>query len=89
MCLIKLREIRQIKIYTGSQEEPFCNIYHEIQENISTNGRHEAIAIYINGEEVIFDNIHPQGIARDDWLNNLYCPIMDVGGDFIITEINF
>ncbi|OKH56361.1 hypothetical protein NIES2101_00855 [Calothrix sp. HK-06] len=81
---------KQIKIYTGSTEEPYCNIYHEVlQENISTNGRHEAIAVCINGEEVIFDNIHPQGIARIDWLNNLYCPIIDIGGDFIITEIDF
>lgn len=81
---------KTIKIYTGSLDEPFCNIYHEVLgENISTNGRHEGIAVEINGEEVIFDNLHTQGIARQDWLNNLYSPIKDLGLDFIITEIDF
>ncbi|MEC4819252.1 MAG: papain fold toxin domain-containing protein [Scytonema sp. PMC 1069.18] len=81
---------KQIKLFTGSTEDPFCNIYHEIQDqNISTNGRHEAIALEIEGTELVFDNIHPQGVLRLDWINNLYCPIKDIGGDFQITEIDF
>lgn len=81
---------KQIKLFTGSTEEPFCNIYHEIlNQNISTNGRHEAIVLEIEGKELVFDNIHPQGVLRVDWINNLYCPIKDIGGDFQITEIDF
>ncbi len=38
---------KSINLYTGSTKEPFCNIYHDrLQENISTNGRHEAIIQY-------------------------------------------
>lgn len=81
---------KHIKLFTGSIEEPFSNIYHEVlQENISVNGRHEAIAVNINSEELIFDNAHPQGISRYEWLNNLYLPGMDIGINFQITEFNF
>ncbi|BAY40879.1 hypothetical protein NIES2111_52690 [Nostoc sp. NIES-2111] len=75
-----------IRLSTGSTKEPFCNIYHELlQENISTNGRHEAIA----GQELIFDNIHPVGISKVNWMNNLYSPIQDIGIDFQISETDF
>jgi hypothetical protein len=79
-----------IQLFTGSTKEPFCHIYHErLQENISTNGRHEAIAVEINGQELIFDNIHPDGISRVDWMNNLYSPVQDLGATFKITETEF
>lgn len=79
-----------VSIYTGSSKKPFGNIYHErLQKNISTNGRHKAIAVEINSQELIFDNIHPEGISRSDWMNNLYSPIQDLGGEFQITEIEF
>lgn len=81
---------KSISLSTGITKEPFCNIYHDrLQENISTNGRHEAIAVQINGQELIFDNIHPTGISRVDWINNLYSPIQDLGGDFEIKETEF
>lgn len=81
---------KTISLFTGSTKEPFCNIYHErLQENISTNGRHQAIAVEINGQELIFDNIHPAGISRVEWMNNLYCPIQDLGADFQIAETEF
>jgi hypothetical protein len=81
---------KSILLFTGNTKEPFCNIYHErLQTNISTNGRHAAIAVEINGQELIFDNIHPQGISRVDWINNLYCPIQDLGATFQITETEF
>ncbi len=81
---------RQISLFTGSTIEPFCNIYHDrLQQNISVNGKHEAIAIEIDGQELIFDNIHPEGILRVDWINSFYCPIQDLGGSFQITETQF
>lgn len=81
---------KSIRLFTGNTKEPFCNIYHErLQENISTNGRHEAVAVEIDGQELIFDNIHPNGISRVDWINNLYCPIQDLGATFQITETEF
>jgi Papain fold toxin 2 len=81
---------KSIRLFTGNTREPFCNIYHErLQENISTNGRHEAIAVEINGQELIFDNIHHHGISRVDWMNSFYCPIQDLGAIFQITETEF
>ncbi len=81
---------KSINLSTGSTKEPFCNIYHErLEENISTNGRHEAIAVEIDGQELIFDNIHPVGISRVEWISNLYSPIQDLGADFEITETEF
>ncbi|OUL23707.1 papain fold toxin domain-containing protein [Nostoc sp. 106C] len=81
---------KRLQLFTGSNEEPYCNIYHEIlQQNISTNGIHEAIAVEIAQEELIFDNIHSQGVQRQVWLNNLYCAAKDIGGDFQITETDF
>ncbi|MEA5582834.1 papain fold toxin domain-containing protein [Nodularia harveyana UHCC-0300] len=72
-CAIAMRQFlftqniagKQISLYTGSTEDPFCNIYHEkLQQNISINGRHEAISVEIDGDELIFDNINPEGISR-------------------------
>ncbi len=81
---------KQIKLFTGSSEDPYGNIYHEvIQQNIATNGQHQGIAVEIQGEELVFDNIEHQGISRENWINNLYCPIKDAGGDFQVTEIDF
>ncbi len=81
---------KEINLFTASIEDPFCNIYHEIlQHNISINGRHYAIAVEIDGKELIFDNIHPEGISRVNWINNLYCVIQDLGGEFHITETEF
>ncbi|MEH1787731.1 papain fold toxin domain-containing protein [Nostoc sp.] len=97
-CAIALRQYiidqnisgKQVSLFTGSAEDPFCNIYHEhLQQNISINGRHEAIAVEIDGQELIFDNIHPEGISRVNWINNLYCPAQDLGGNFQITETKF
>jgi hypothetical protein len=38
---------------------------------ISINGHHEGIAIKINGEEKVFDNLHPDGVPRQQWMNDL------------------
>ncbi len=81
---------KQISLFTGSTEDPFCNIYHErLQQNISINGRHEAIAVLVDEQELIFDNIHPEGISRVDWINNFYCSAQDLGGNFQVTETEF
>jgi hypothetical protein len=97
-CAVALREFliannipgKQVSLFTGSIEDPFCNIYHErLQQNISINGRHEAIAVEIDGQEFIFDNIHPEGISRVNWISNLYCVAQDLGGNFQITETEF
>ncbi|OCR00809.1 hypothetical protein BCD67_24070 [Oscillatoriales cyanobacterium USR001] len=86
------REIsgKKVKIYTGSAKGKYGNIYNDdIGQNIATNGRHEGIAVQINGEELIFDNIHNKGIPKQEWLAKFYCLALDLGGQFEITEIEF
>lgn len=81
---------KKIKLYTGRAKGKYGNIYHDgLQCNIATNGRHEGIVIEIAGEDIIFDNIHHEGITREAWMANLYCLAMDLGGGFEITEIEF
>ncbi len=81
---------RQLILSTGSTQKPFCNIYCDrLRQNISVNGRHTAIAIIIDGQERIFDNIHSQGVSRVEWAKSFYSPIQDLGQDFQITETEF
>jgi Papain fold toxin 2 len=80
----------QLLLSTGSKQKPFCNIYCDrLQQNISVNGRHTAIAVVFDGQELIFDNIYPQGISRVEWTHGFYSPIQDLGQDFQITETAF
>ena len=80
----------QLFLSTGSTQKPFCNIYCDrLQQNILINWRHTAIAVVISGEELIFDNIHPEGISRVKWADSFYSPIQDLGQNFQITEADF
>lgn len=81
---------KQIFLATGSTQKPFCNIYCDrLHQNISINGRHNGIAVLIDGQELVFDNIHPQGISRVKWIDSFSSPILDLGQDFQITEADF
>lgn len=81
---------KQIFLSTGTTQKPFCNIYCDrLQQNISINGQHTAIAVMIDGQEQIFDNIHPQGISRVKWMSSFCSPIQDLGQDFQIIETDF
>lgn len=81
---------KQIFLSTGSTQKPFCNIYCDrLGQNISINGKHTAIAVSINGQERIFDNIYPQGISRVEWINSFCSPIQDLGRGFQIDETEF
>jgi hypothetical protein len=81
---------KQIQLDTGSQD-PLCGrIYDDsVGELIATTGHHEGIAIEVDGQELLFDNIHPQGLRRAIWIQNLYSPCLDEGRFFQITEIEF
>ncbi len=81
---------KQIKLYTGSTEGYYGNIYHDgIQAVISTNGRHEGILIELDRQEIVFDNIDSQGVLKELWLQNMYSAILDIGEEFQVTEIYF
>jgi len=81
-----------IKLYTGASTGANSFIYDEAfpEEAISTNGRHQGIAVIINGIETVFDNHHPAGISRDEWMANfLFQGLVHFGQQFQITEIEF
>ena len=81
---------KHIKLDTGSQDPLYGRIYDDsVGELIATTGHHEGIAIAVDGEEVVFDNIHFEGIPRSVWMQNLYSPILETGEEFQITEIEF
>ncbi|NJK77036.1 MAG: hypothetical protein HC849_02845 [Oscillatoriales cyanobacterium RU_3_3] len=64
---------KRIKLYTGEAIGWNSKIYDDSVpgEAISFNGRHEAIAIYLNNVETVFDNHHSDGLPRDEWMANL------------------
>ncbi|MDZ7960577.1 MAG: papain fold toxin domain-containing protein [Aulosira sp. DedQUE10] len=81
-----------IKLYTGESTGVNSFIYDETfpEEAISTNGRHQGIAIIINDIETIFDNHHPAGISREEWMSNLlFQGLVHFGQQFQVTELEF
>jgi len=82
---------KQIKLDLGRQDLPWAVIYDlQRQQQIATNGYHEGISITIEGEEIVFDNIDHSGVIRQEWLQNLTSPTLELGmGSFKIIEEEF
>ncbi len=82
---------KQIKLDLERQDLPWSVIYDlRRSQQISTNGYHEGICLIIEGQEVIFDNIDHDGVLKENWLQNLTSPTMELGlGKFKIREENF
>ncbi|MEY3256777.1 MAG: hypothetical protein RLZZ29_1912 [Cyanobacteriota bacterium] len=82
---------KKIKLDLGRQDLPWAVIYDlRRQQQIATNGYHEGISITINREEIIFDNIDHSGVNRQEWLQNLTSPTLELGmGSFQIIEEEF
>uniref|UniRef100_B8HUB9 Tox-PL-2 domain-containing protein n=1 Tax=Cyanothece sp. (strain PCC 7425 / ATCC 29141) TaxID=395961 RepID=B8HUB9_CYAP4 len=81
---------KRIKLYTGSALGLYGNIFHDgLERNISTNGRHQGVIVELDGQEIVFDNIHHEGVERTKWLLNFHCSALDMGGSFHRTEITF
>lgn len=81
---------KHIKLDTGSQDPLYGRIYDDsVGELIATTGHHEGVVVEIEGEEIMVDNIHSEGIPRSVWMQNLYSPILEVGREFQVTEKMF
>jgi hypothetical protein len=82
---------KQIKLDLGRQDLPWSVIYDlRREQQIATNGYHEGIAIVIDGQEIVFDNIDYNGVSREDWIQNLTSPTLELGlGSFLIIEEEF
>jgi hypothetical protein len=84
---------KRIKLYTGAGEDDRNNFIYDDNipvEVISENGRHEGITIVINGEEMVFDNHHHDGLSRDVWMANLqFFGKIHLRQEFQVTEEAF
>ncbi|MFB2923659.1 papain fold toxin domain-containing protein [Aerosakkonema funiforme] len=65
---------KHIKLYTGSAINRNRYIYDDSVpiDAISENGRYEGIAVVINATEIVFDNHHPDGLSKKEWIANLH-----------------
>ncbi len=82
-----------IKISTKINKLPFSIITNPRGSDrpIATNGFHQGVVIAVETEsgavDKVFDNIYPEGILKEDWLNSFGGPLVeDFGGDFLVTE---
>jgi Papain fold toxin 2 len=79
---------KRIRIYTGTAMGWDANIYDDLLGSaISVNGRHEGVSTIVNEMEVVYDNLHPNGLPRSQWLDNLkFDGKLYLGKQFEITE---
>jgi hypothetical protein len=84
---------KSIKISTKINRLPFSIITNPRGSDrpIATNGFHQGVVISIETEwgavDTVFDNIYPEGISKEDWLNSFGGPLLeDFGEDFLVTE---
>jgi hypothetical protein len=83
---------KQIQLYTGDSVGRDSYIYDDSVggEAISANGYHVGIAIERDGQAIVFDNHHPDGIAKEQWIANLLFPSrLYHGVSFQVTELSF
>ena len=81
---------KQIKLDLERQDLPWSVIYDLRQQQIATNGYHQGISITIDEQEIVFDNIDCSGVTRQEWLQNLTSPTLELGmGSFKIIEEEF
>jgi hypothetical protein len=82
---------KRLKIYTGTAMGWDANIYDDLLGYaISVNGRHEGVSIIVNGLEIVYDNLRPNGLPRGQWLDNLkFDGKLYLGKQFEITEQYF
>ncbi|MFB2835525.1 papain fold toxin domain-containing protein [Floridanema evergladense] len=81
-------QAKQIKLDLGRKDLPWSVIYDlRREQQIATNGYHEGISITIDEQEIVFDNIDPSGVTRQEWLENFTSPTIELGlGSFQIIE---
>lgn len=82
---------KQIKLDLGRQDLPWSVIYDLRRgQQVATNGYHIGISIIVDEEEIVFDNIDRSGVTRQEWLENLTSPTLELGmGTFQIIEEDF
>jgi Papain fold toxin 2 len=79
---------KRIRLDLGFRDMPWSVIYDlKRAQQISTTGCHECIAVFINNEEIVFDNIDHAGVARIKWFQNFTSPTIELGrGNFLVLE---
>lgn len=82
----------RIKLNTGSTRKPNNYIYDDSidADAISENGHHQGIVIIMNKQEIVFDNNHPEGLKKQEWLVNLqFHGKLFNNQQFVISEEKF
>ncbi|GAA4276491.1 papain fold toxin domain-containing protein [Aquimarina mytili] len=60
-----------LEVTTNGNRGMAANIWSDLmQTNISTNGRHRAVMI----NDMVFDNVHKNGIKYSEWVKDLFSP---------------
>ena len=82
-----------IKINTGADLDfRNCFIYDDSigGDAISETGYHEAVVVLKDGVEIVFDNHHPQGISKIEWLANFqFFGKIHLGQELKVIEEDF
>lgn len=70
-----------IKLRTKKRNDFFIisNRYSD-SESITDNGIHYGVEVY----GLVFDNLSPQGLPRDEWINDFDCR----SGEFYLEELD-
>jgi hypothetical protein len=70
---------QQIEIRgAGGRDFMVCLSYDGGQTTITQNGRHQGTRV----GDVVFDNLHPNGLLFDDWLSDF-----DAIGGIVVTSV--
>lgn len=57
---------------------------------VSETGYNEGVIVAIDGVEIVFDNHHPEGIPKREWLANFqFFGKIHLGQELVIIEENF
>ncbi len=57
---------------------------------ISETGYHEGVSVIVDGVEIVFDNNHPTGVRKEQWLANFqFFGKVHLGQELIIIEESF
>ncbi len=68
-----------------------CFLYDDSigEDAISETGYHEGVIVIIDGVEIVFDNHHPEGMPKKEWLANFqFFGKIHLGQELVIIEEN-
>ncbi|MBD2183854.1 papain fold toxin domain-containing protein [Aerosakkonema funiforme] len=79
---------------TEEQIEEVRRIARKYRRQVALNGFHQGVVVQIETElgrvEIVFDNLYPDGIPKQEWVNSFGGPLVeDFNGQFTVMETEF